>query len=301
MPSESDDTPIWRYMDLARYVMLLDRGLFFSQASSFTDPWEGSLGGVDFERFRASISLLTADEATARFQSLIDGKRAALSSVGVSCWHYAEHESAALWELYVAKGLGVAIKSTVGRVLKALPGRLVHVINVEYREYGETETGTDPASLLRVKRRAFAHEREVRFLTSYTDDELQGMKFMSAIHRPPEKTIVPGWRGPLVISGDTFASCTDRTAVDRSAPNGIHAKTDLECLIDRVVLAPSVSLPTRRADIAVTKLHSLNRHVIKESEIDTPPYDRLRILDRSQGSLPIRIPNEMPSTDSETA
>ena len=37
------DIPIWRYMDLAKYVsMLADGGLFFPRASQLHDPFEGA-------------------------------------------------------------------------------------------------------------------------------------------------------------------------------------------------------------------------------------------------------------------
>jgi hypothetical protein len=49
---------IWRYMDLARYALLLSRGLFFARPQSFADPWEGGWGGVDLRRFREQNSTL---------------------------------------------------------------------------------------------------------------------------------------------------------------------------------------------------------------------------------------------------
>jgi len=37
------DIPIWRYMDLAKYLAMLDRGsLFFARATLLGDPFEGS-------------------------------------------------------------------------------------------------------------------------------------------------------------------------------------------------------------------------------------------------------------------
>ncbi|OAF09231.1 hypothetical protein AXW67_26915 [Bradyrhizobium neotropicale] len=37
------DIPIWRYMDLAKYLSILNSsGLFFPRATSFEDPFEGS-------------------------------------------------------------------------------------------------------------------------------------------------------------------------------------------------------------------------------------------------------------------
>jgi hypothetical protein len=37
------DIPIWRYMDLAKYLSMLDsQSLFFSRATLLGDPFEGS-------------------------------------------------------------------------------------------------------------------------------------------------------------------------------------------------------------------------------------------------------------------
>ena len=48
--SVESDIPIWHYLDLAKYVGLLSRGLFFALPSALrgTDPWEGSWGEFDF-------------------------------------------------------------------------------------------------------------------------------------------------------------------------------------------------------------------------------------------------------------
>ena len=49
MATESE-TAIWHYLDLAKYVGLLSRGLFFALPSALrnSDPWEGSRGELDF-------------------------------------------------------------------------------------------------------------------------------------------------------------------------------------------------------------------------------------------------------------
>jgi hypothetical protein len=99
-------------MDLARYVSLLERGVFFARADTFTDVWEGGFGAADLERFRTDNAHLGVPEFQAAWDDLVAKKDAARSSFGVSCWHKAAHESAALWELYIPRGLGVAVRST---------------------------------------------------------------------------------------------------------------------------------------------------------------------------------------------
>ena len=41
------DIPIWRYMDLGKYLALLDRGsLYFARATLLGDPFEGAPTGM---------------------------------------------------------------------------------------------------------------------------------------------------------------------------------------------------------------------------------------------------------------
>lgn len=277
----SDDSPLWRYMDLARYVALLDRGLFFARASSFPDAWEGCLGGVDIRRFRADREALSRDEISAEWKSYCDQKRNGLASVGISCWHGADRESAALWELYIPQGLGVAVRSTVSRVKAALAGadREIAVIRLTYTDYGELETGLEPLRLLSFKRSEFAHEKEVRFLVEFRPDEIMGMdRYSAALIQRRTRVVTAGLPRPAVISGGAFTS-EDPTIERRLAPAGFHLQTDTAVLIDKVILAPSVSFPTRRAVIAVTEAFGLGRELIIESSVDMAPVDQLEFVD----------------------
>ena len=61
-----------------------------------------------FTRYReasASLSGMPASSETSKPDTF-----------GVSCWHEGPAGSAALWQLYTARGLGVAVKSTPARV-----------------------------------------------------------------------------------------------------------------------------------------------------------------------------------------
>jgi hypothetical protein len=169
--AESDDVPIWRYMDLARYVSLLERGLFFARWNGFSDPWEGTWGGRDLLRFREHHGHLSRDDLEKAWKKIESGRKAALA---ISYWHESLHESAALWDLYLPRGLGVAVKSTTTRLLDGIQGsnRAVEVVRLTYENYAGLELGSDVKRLLSFKRREFQHEREIRFLLAFHSDEI---------------------------------------------------------------------------------------------------------------------------------
>ena len=279
--SESQDIPIWRYMDLARYVGLLDRGVFFACVTSFHDPWEASFGGVDAQKFHEAHSQLDREEIEKLWEDRLQQKQTCLSELGVSCWHIAEYESIALWELYLPKGLGIAVKSTVGRLHDAISdsSRCIESLRISYTNYEEIETTDDPLKLLSIKRQEFLHEKEIRFVINFRDDELAAMDSLRhSLEQHQFRYVKPGPPRPLVLPGRAYSS-SDRSITRRVAPSGVHLETDVEKLLEQVVLAPGVAYPTRRAVLAITEAFDVNRHVIAESTVDQIPYDRLKFVD----------------------
>ena len=115
------DAPIWHYLDLAKYVGLLSRGLFFALPSALrlTDPWEGSWGEIDCTE-SLDKTVHASPDGVAKWQEALQARHAKQDSYGVSCWHESRTESAALWRLYIPLGLGVAVRSTPARVQAAL-------------------------------------------------------------------------------------------------------------------------------------------------------------------------------------
>lgn len=279
--AESDDVPIWRYMDLARYVSFLERGMFFARSNRFSDPWEGTWGERDLLRFREDHSHLSRDELKRVWETTAAARRTALAGIGISCWHESVHESAALWDLYLPRGLGVAVKSTTTRLQEGLQGsnREIDAVQLNYEDYTGLEVGSDVRKLLSFKRREFKHESEIRFLLTFNPDEIYEMnelsvtlgdrqtrRFHAGVPRP-----FYGW----VSIGDERPPTTDPTAVRRVAPDGVHLDSDLQHIIDKVVLAPNVNHATRRAVIAVTEAFRLDRKLVVESSLDRVPYDQV--------------------------
>jgi hypothetical protein len=188
-------------MDLARYSLLLSRGVFFARADTFEDRWEGSWGRLDLQRFRERHAGLDRGALEAEWKRVEETRVEALRATGVSCWHQSEHESAALWELYLPRGLGVAVRSSVRRVQGSLQAanRSVRTIAVNYSDYSSLELGTDAAQLLGYKRSEFSHEREVRFLVEFRKDELDRMDGFAEAHGElSRRVIAPGPPKPVL-------------------------------------------------------------------------------------------------------
>ncbi len=93
-----------------------------------------------------------------------------------SCWHGNDNESDAMWKVYIRGNEGIAIRTTFGRLKKALedaPERL-WIGEVKYLHTWEG-LPDDPLfhACLR-KRKYFAHEKEVRVIWADEDARRSG-------------------------------------------------------------------------------------------------------------------------------
>lgn len=277
--TSQDRIVIWRYMDVAKYVVLLARGLFFARPAKLGDAWEGSWGVPDVRSFRENH--VDADPATIRSEwtRRYNAKTASLDSYGVSCWHRSEHESAALWSLYMPRGFGVAIRSTVEHVLASLErsGRKVDPREVQYVDYDRERVGDDPRDLLSYKRLSFAHERELRFILALRDDEREAIYDWELILNDQTKRHLSAGRfQSLVRPGPTPARVvTDPTLVTRVTSHGVYLPVDLPALVQKVYLAPQAPGSVRHAVLAPTEAFGLPRTVVSESDADMVPPDIL--------------------------
>jgi len=279
MATESD-TAIWHYLDLAKYVGLLSRGLFFALPSALrlSDPWEGCWGELDFRESLETTVHATPDGVTA-WQESLEARHALQDKFGVSCWHESATESAALWQLYAPLGFGVAIKSTPERVQAALGDRNVEIRGIDYDGHHGRRLGNDPLVLLSTKRPEFKHEAEIRFIAALTPVEQTVItSFYSHLKDHGKyRCVKPGHKGPLILPGGGFAT-KDPTCLDRGAPAGMHLPTDVTKLIDRVFLAPACAYSLRRAVIDVTKRFGFDKKLITEATFDLAPFDRVKFV-----------------------
>lgn len=211
------DTPVWRYISLAKLLaMLRARALFLTRADLFDDHFEGAFseGSLrDFER----------DWGSEYPENLVEFTRWIPCRSFVSCWCASDVESVALWQVYARSEGALAVRSTVGALQSLFPevatregDTLVNqaVRSVQYVDYRtEHPFLNDFMGPLCYKRRAFSYEQEVRVIRQ----ELPSVPRPSS-DRPEGRAIQMG---------------------PPPGQRGVNAPVDLATLIEAVYLAPS--------------------------------------------------------------
>jgi hypothetical protein len=144
---------LWRFLDFTKYVAMLHRhAFFFARADQVPDPFEGvyarnNLGAHQWPRR--------------------DGTDSLYERVFLNCWHDNDHESAAMWRIYLHSSDGVAIRTTAERLQSALSSlsETLYLGRVRYLDYARDKVPEqhelDPFFC---KRKSFDYEREVRAL-----------------------------------------------------------------------------------------------------------------------------------------
>jgi|GEM_PF-757961 len=186
-PTDADsDTVIWRYMDLGKFLSLVQNSqLWLSHRSTFKDPYEGRYSkpiAEEIQQERWGIDEPN-DEDSAYFsdQNTEDY---------VSCWNMKQSQSAALWDVYTEGDNGVAIKSTVGALKEAIdwfPESKV-AYQLQFGKVTYHTTGEEPRghyAPIFTKRDIFDFENEYRIvLTSFDsldDVEIDGVKIIPEV------------------------------------------------------------------------------------------------------------------------
>jgi hypothetical protein len=177
-PPENSEATIWRYIDFTKLVsMLQTRSLYFARSDTLGDEFEGSYSEANV-RWRPEA--YKDVEAVSDFLSQLAQIRAAIRRhTYVNCWNLAEHESAALWGLYVPPHGGVAVRSTFRRLTESfLPSpedadlpptnNTIFVGKIRYADYA---TDVMPENNVMwpfvYKRRSFEFENELRALIQH--------------------------------------------------------------------------------------------------------------------------------------
>lgn len=184
-----EDAKVWRYMDLARYLSLLQsEALHFARADQMSDRWEGSYSGVN-----VFLRPYLYGEHHAQMEASRSQTRAyLLQQTHMSCWHLSEVESAAMWEIYQREGRGVAVQSTWGRLTSSITSkRVVHGGRVKYVNYSKEfipeANGFDP---FMHKRESFSYEKEARLLMMTGLTAPDPARADSAISLGPEPPVI---------------------------------------------------------------------------------------------------------------
>lgn len=160
-----DSVHIWRYMDFAKLMSIIDaQELFFTTSDKFEDSFEGSFP----QKCAAENYCLDKNTAKELAKVTINFRKYA----HLNCWHQNECESEAMWKIYSQSDRGIAIQSTIGRLKHCFTDeREVNIGKVKYIDYNVDAIPVgDFFSPFFYKRKSFSYEQEIRALVQTLDD-----------------------------------------------------------------------------------------------------------------------------------
>ncbi len=205
---DREDVRVWRYMDFTKFVSLIEsRCLYFTRADKFDDPFEGSWPKINIDALHLPFPDITQETQEAYIASMKSMNQNFPKFHAINCWHMNEHESAAMWKLYLKSNEGIAIQSTYRKLRESIiDDETIHLGVVKYIDYEKEwiDTTNNFLSPFAHKRKSFEHEREVRALLT---------KF-------------PTSKDGINISQETIA-------------HGVKIRVNVELLIEKIYVAPS--------------------------------------------------------------
>lgn len=258
---DSPDTKIWRYMDLAEFLSLLDRhSLYFArldQLSEF-DPFEGYYTNLNLEFDKLKFEDMPDDWKESSgikdekiFEAIVDVNKRSRELVKyhrsvtfVNSWHIKEHESAAMWKIYLSSNEGIAIQSTYQRLIESLASYNdfeIHVGRIKYIDYEkEAIPMGNLLSPFVYKRKSFEHEDELRAL----------------IWTPQH-----GKNDVVNPQNNKYKDVL-----------GLYVPVDLEQLVEKIYVAPNAPTWILELIKTVTEKFGLNKEVVQSNLASTPVY-----------------------------
>lgn len=232
---------IWRYLDFTKFVSLLDKqALFFVRADKFPDPFEGSYPQANIV-LRPVVYKDLPPEAFEKTQGILSNFRKEIRRFTIiSSWHMNDHESAAMWKLYLKSEEGVAIQSTFKHLTESFNNYVedIFVGKVKYIDY-ETEWLPEGNSFYPFlhKRKSFEHENELRAI-------IQKMSIKE---------------GGIDLSQDLYDF-------------GAYIPINLDVLIERIFISPTAPRWFYDLISSIVNRYNLKKEIIKSSLANGPVY-----------------------------
>lgn len=238
---------LWRYTDIPKFIELLTSGTLWltnAEVLAQDDPFEGMPGPLQFPHrmwrtlgevpkpLRRQILASRGRDAGSTDEQVFRGwfmgeeQRCFMARSGrrnfyVSCWHAAQHESAAMWKIYGAPGAGVAVVTNGARLEAALAAseENTYLGAVQYHEPTYFEIGTPNAfDPMMIKSVSYTYEQEVRLVhwdTSELHDALENFN----------------WNDETMRFDDLIDD-------PRPLRPGISLSCEIDVLIERVIISP---------------------------------------------------------------
>jgi hypothetical protein len=217
---KDEEVKVWRYMDFTKFLSLIDsRQLFFTRADKFNDPFEGSYPKPNITKRDALLTEFLDDQSKKDIDSLSmylsKTNQSVRKCTAINCWHMNNHESAAMWSLYLKSDEGVAIQSTYSKLKNSLvDDKRIYLGKIQYIDYDKEhiEGRNNLIAPFMYKRKSFEHEQEIRALifqwpdhTDFSQSTIeQGLKIEVNIQQLIERVYVapntPDWFFDLIKS-----------------------------------------------------------------------------------------------------
>lgn len=242
----ADDAVLWRYMDFARFVdLLVSKSLWLSRLDRLDDPREGLLTEREYDRL------------TKRPDGMATSVERLRSLSYVNCWHQADCESMAMWDLYGAGASGIAIKTITGAIKTAIAGTAcpIYISGVKYIDWKQYDEDTQNAIGIGVRKaEGYRQEHEVRLL--YWKPETEPVRVPGEAADSGASIMVEAFSQEATVALAGFLRRVDFTTVNisqlvfrlilehryrdwlRNEPPGISVSIDTAALIDEVVVGP---------------------------------------------------------------
>lgn len=207
-----ENCTLWRYMDFTKLLSILEsKKILFVRADKFEDPYEGSLPKLAVEAIKNPA--FNGGIPREHIEMYLEHIKNTPVNFYINCWFAAEHESAAMWKLYLQSPEGIAIRSdhdTLCLALERSPLK-IRTTKVKYVDY---ERATIPIGNIFFpfvhKRMSFSHENELRAIVWSFEDvnkplipddstlvgvDIDPGELIKGIHVSPS---APKWFGELV-------------------------------------------------------------------------------------------------------
>lgn len=265
----SHEIVLWRYMSLEKFIHLIDtRALFLAPIAFFknSDPLEGHLPKKFHDAIESHFQSMREGgpklPKTAPKEMLVHEKEWEVTSdrrlklmrqktrgrQSICCWYESQIESEAMWKLYGDNGKSIAIKTTVGSLIKSVESRendkLVFLERMKYLNFNDGDMTREEllakkksVSTILLKRKEYEHEREVRL---YHEPDIFD-RFS------PQLIFTEYWENYLI------------------KPYTINV--DINELIHSVVISPYVSEPYISSVKAICAKYELNECEIYQSKL----------------------------------
>jgi len=261
LPPASSNAKIWRYMDLAKFLSLLDKNsLYFARLDKLSefDPFEGcytylnlQFDNIDFNSLPEVWKEATGIKDEGLFNAIKHGNKQSRgfakfqrSLTFVNSWHMKEYESAAMWKIYLTSNEGIAVQSTYGRLVESLASYNDFEVQIGKIKYIDYEKEAIPMGNLLLpfmhKRKSFEHEEELRALI---------------------------WT-PQHGKNDISDPQNNKYAND----HGLYVGVDLDLLIDKIFVAPNASSWVSDSIKTVVEKFGLNKKIKQSDLASTPMY-----------------------------